>query len=752
MELCRNYGTNLQLEHHDLPTEQDGTRSCSGTAVIEDHLEVTHEQFLNSISNHAPKKAEINNNKGGLRRFTKLMGNRSFNLNREAAENSTGRNSQNIKYDENFDSNRSLNSAASYTVGSLETLKVSNASRMNRNDKIDSSKRRDKNKNRWNPLIRIIKVKTTPSDVNESFNVQQFQMRTERSIDDNIHSGRQRARTEDSRSGFLHGQRIRSTPGPLATSSNGNKNVDVLSHAVRDMVDDNIRGRFHGIDMLYLGDGRFTSSVAATVAPWDTPFAYTFTGQPPHWPPQRIVEEMLLSSSGRNTPEIILDGFMPGPDGRWIVQVDIPRENISIAANNTTTLQSKRLLDCSSDLSKSVDQPTHAVASRDEYNSDQSSLQLQQVIWGSEMPQIHLTDSRNDSDEDAIHVLASRCSIPIDTDNNSFLIGSKEHITAVHDVISVTLAKGQFADTCRILNFILRGIPTVTDPDLRYFRGALLHNLGIVQLWQEEEHLKAARSIQEAIHERQKSLPPKHPDIVASFVRKGDACFVVGDIKGAICALESALSLSSPEHLVRAIVLNNLGVAYYFDRGGKLALEEFMKSLAIQRSWLESTMRRETTVYYAAITLCNMGKVYLELAEFDLSLHAYEEAVLLLTSVFSKDHDMVLSCLSSLAVAKSQKGDLDHGLQILQGCLRSQNNRFGEMSTASIETVGLIGCLHAKKGEFGAAIKNLSIVRKWQKIHLSPQHHSSQKIKESIKLLENRLGIVRSPSVAKVWV
>ena len=108
-----------------------------------------------------------------------------------------------------------------------------------------------------------------------------------------------------------------------------------------------------------------------------------------------------------------------------------------------------------------------------------------------------------------------------------------------------------------------------------------------------------------------------------------------------------------------------------------------------------------------------MGKVYLDLAEFDLSLHAYEEAVLLLTSVYSKDHDMVLSCLSSLAVAKSQKGDLDHGLQILKGCLRSQNNRFGEMSAASIETIGLIGYLHAKKGEFGAALKHLSSVRKW---------------------------------------
>jgi tetratricopeptide (TPR) repeat protein len=295
-------------------------------------------------------------------------------------------------------------------------------------------------------------------------------------------------------------------------------------------------------------------------------------------------------------------------------------------------------------------------------------------------------------------------------------------------------------------------VTTLTDPDLRFLRGALLHNLGIIQMWQKGTRSNAIQTFQSAIYERQQLLPSEHPDLVASFARKGEACFAIGDLKGAVRSLESALSLTSPDHLVRAKVLNNLGVVYYFERGGKAALKEFIKSLSIQRSWLESTIRRETMIYDVVVTLCNMGKVYLELAECNQSLNAYEEAVLLLTSVFSKDHDMVLSCLSSLALAKSQNGDIDHGIQILQGCLRSQNNRFGEMSAASIETVGLIGYLHAKKGEFGAALKHLSIVQKWQKIHLSPQHQSSLRIKDSIKMLENKLGIVRSPSVTRVWI
>lgn len=734
-----------KLDQNNETTDQDGMMTTSiyclsnelQPATFEDHLEVTREQYLHSISIHLSNETEINRNRGGLRRFTKLLGNRSLNINRDAADISARKLSRNDDNDENFDGNRSLNSAANYTIGSLETLKASNARMLKQNEMLASTERNDKHKSRWNPLKRIIKIKPTPLDFDNSF-------RTEQAVR-KIYSARHRAHTEDSRSGLSHGQRVHIAPNQSFSG------IDV-SQADRDKVDDKIRGRLYGVDMLSLGDGRFISSVATSVAPWDTPFVYTFTGQTPHWSPQRIVDEMLLSSSGRKAVEIVLDGYIPGPDGRWIVQIEVPRESSPISMINVETSGLKGVPNTLSCPTPTATQQSLCDSFDDVCNSKQSSLQLQQKIWGSEIPPIHFSDSLCQSDEDAMHALASRCSIPIDTDNDSFLIATKEHVEAIQDVISINLTKGQFAETCRIFNLILRGISTVTEPDLRYLRGAILHNLGIVQMRQENTRRQAVLTIQKAIHERQNSLPPKHPDIIASISRKGEACFAVGDLKGAISALEAALSITSPQHLVCAKVLNNLGVAYYFDRGGKPALKEFIKSLSIQRNWLESTIRRESMVYDAVITLGNMGKVYLELAEFDLSLHAYEEAVLLLTSVFSKDHDMVLSCLSSLAVVKSQSGDLDHGLQILKGCLRSQNNRFGEMSAASIETIGLIGYLHAKKGEFGAALQHLSIVRKWQKIHLPPQHQSSLKTKESIKILENRLGIVRSPSIAKVWV
>lgn len=216
--------------------------------------------------------------------------------------------------------------------------------------------------------------------------------------------------------------------------------------------------------------------------------------------------------------------------------------------------------------------------------------------------------------------------------------------------------------------------------------------------------------------------------------------------------LQTALTMIPTDHLIRAKVLNNLGAAYYFNRDGKTAVKEFTKALEIQRQWLEGPLRRETTVYYAAVTLCNMGKVYLELSDFNLSFYLYEEALLLLTTIFRTDHDMVLTCLASLAMAKARKGQLDNALQILQGCLRSQNSRFGMLSSASMETVGLSSYLYARNGDYESALKCLFTVRKWQKANLPEKHPALLKSKEVIKALEAKLGTNKVSTVAKVWV
>ena len=186
-----------------------------------------------------------------------------------------------------------------------------------------------------------------------------------------------------------------------------------------------------------------------------------------------------------------------------------------------------------------------------------------------------------------------------------------------------------------------------------------------------------------------------------------------------------------------------------------MALKEFIKAHTIQRHWLEETRAymREKIVYESAVTLCNMGKVYFEWLALDMAMQAYEEAVLMLTSIFSKYHDMVLACLCSLAMVKSHKGEYRHSLQILNGSLRSQNQRLGELSLSSIETIGLISYVSAKNEKYDDALKYSNIVLKWQQSNLNETHPAFVRTKEAIKMLgkkikEKNKGIIKERNIA----
>jgi tetratricopeptide (TPR) repeat protein len=161
--------------------------------------------------------------------------------------------------------------------------------------------------------------------------------------------------------------------------------------------------------------------------------------------------------------------------------------------------------------------------------------------------------------------------------------------------------------------------------------------------------------------------------------------------------------------------------------------------LEIQRHWLESPIRRETNVYDAAVLLGNMGKLYLEQPDYDLAYFVYEEALLLQTTVFRKDHDIVLASLTSLALAKAQNKQLQKALQILTGCLRSQNVRFGPNSVASIDTTGLMGYLYAREENYDEALKCLSKVKKWQSARLPVSHPALEATSKAIKKLEESI-------------
>lgn len=581
----------------------------------------------------------------------------------------------------------------SYTVASNDTVKASN--RSSKGERCGFKK-----KGSWNRIKRMIGVKTAPADsetIGQSFSFP--------SSDDYSTT----AKCSTLKRQNVAAKRVRSCP------QSGLVDQEMLDHT--------IVSRLDGIDLIPLHSSRLVSKVLHPKFPQPDSASLhcpSFAGLSFVASPADLIARALEASGGRNHPEIVLDGFLPGCDDRWTVQV----ERVSTGRHSGWT--------------------AHIGNQRAASNLSHPQ-QLRSTLWGTEIPPTNLTDvEKVDAAEDPVLLLAAECSVPIDVDEDTFIVSSRDHLMAIHEIAATPLSRGNFTLALQVFFKLLKGLDLVSD--YPFLKGTVLHNIGMIELWQ-GEYKKALSSFTRAVEERIRHLPKNHPDTVVSMARKGMTLFALERLNEATTTFETAMALVPREHLTKAKLRNNLGVLYYHKGSFAASLKEFTKSLEIQRTWLESSIRRESLVYDAATTLSNMGCVYMERRDHDLACHVYEEALLLQTTIFRHDTDFVLESMSNLAYAVARNGNVQRAIQILQSCLRLTKGRFGSSYPDSIEITGLVGFLQVKAQNYQEAMKSLSTVRKWQKANLPPSDPCCQHAIGIIELVEEKLE-----SRTSVWV
>lgn len=98
-------------------------------------------------------------------------------------------------------------------------------------------------------------------------------------------------------------------------------------------------------------------------------------------------------------------------------------------------------------------------------------------------------------------------------------------------------------------------------------------------------------------------------------------------------ALDIRNKLQKRDQLEVAKIYNNMGCVYY-QKGDKLAaLNLFIDALQIQRRFFQP-IKRESLIHDTSITLGNMGKIYVEQNDFDMSFFLFEEALMVSLWIF----------------------------------------------------------------------------------------------------------------------
>jgi hypothetical protein len=391
----------------------------------------------------------------------------------------------------------------------------------------------------------------------------------------------------------------------------------------RIQLDDAIRGRMDGMDVLSLGPARLPLSRKKAPTSAFEKFVDTMN---PSLTPSAMVMRMIVTSAGRESSEMVLESFMPGD--RWMVRREEEPVDEMLASPATRRFSPV---------------PTLSSTDEDECGSsvtcgDEDLTRLMGSMWGTEnkAPPTHSQPPQTDqqSQDDDIMQLASACNVPIDIDEDTFIIETPHHLHSIHEIAAIPLRRGDYENALKVFEKILKGLQSRHEHKPHHLIGSTLHNIGVVQMWQ-GKFAEALYSFLNAVAMRREALPTNHPDIAVSLVRQGFAQLALDQLGCASDSFKQALDLCPLENASRAKILNNLGVVQYLKQDLISAVKGFTSALEIQRKQLTGRIRRETIIFDATNTLSNMGKLYLEKPDFDTSFFVYDEAILVSVDVLS---------------------------------------------------------------------------------------------------------------------
>ena len=515
-------------------------------------------------------------------------------------------------------------------------------------------------------------------------------------------------------------------------------------------MDDAMRGRMDGMDVLSLGPARLVSNRRSQVL--DDCDSYVETMNTP-LTPSKMVSDMILKSAGRDPPEMVLEGFMPGGDDRWRVSMEeplvFPQEPVVIIS--PAPAETASTSDCGSSLSCPALAASECGSSLTCGEDDLTALMG--TMWGLEKPPpTHATASPEPVDDDVFQ-MASACNVPIDVDEEAFMVETSQHLRSVHDIASIYLSRQDYEGALTIFFKILKGLKLKHEEKPHFVIGSTLHNIGIIQMWQ-GRFSEALITFDQAVAMRMDVLPSKHPDIAVSLVRKAFCEFALDRLADSADSFGKALALCPAKNATRAKILNNIGVVQYQSRLLIQALTAFAGALEIQRKLLEGPVRRESIIFDATTTLQNMGKFYVTKCDFGTGLDVFQEAMVVSTfkrficflrshlttydrqlqqTAFRKDSPIVLENLGNLAYTKIKTGDLSKATEMYNCILKAQEVQNGKESREYNETLGLLGLILTLQQEHSEALSCLTAALKWQEENLGATHPSVQFTKGLVK-------------------
>jgi tetratricopeptide (TPR) repeat protein len=375
--------------------------------------------------------------------------------------------------------------------------------------------------------------------------------------------------------------------------------------------------------------------------------------------------------------------------------------------------------------------------------------QKEKSIWGEKVPPSHMTQIKNTK---RIQRSASKS----DESETVFEVQTLDQLNLAHEHAVEPLQNGDIDEAIHRFMKILRSLQvkyscSSTNTPENHVIASTLHNIAILYTFNMQFEV-ALNYITQAVNMRVKCLGYYHSSVAVSFAKQGMIYFALETLGSSVRAFEQALDIqielsNNSDRIQTSKLLNNIGVAYFHLGEKRNALDRLMRALKLQKQRIDESLSRESSIFDTSITLSNLGKVFLKRRDYSMATYVYEEAVMIQTSIFSKDHPIILESLGNVAYSKAMANDKTNALEVYKSLLEMQLKQFGEKSRDVFETKALMGILYTQQSNYSVALRYFNEAYEWQKLNLDSNHPA---LRFSKNVIDQLTSLVNGDNVAFV--
>ncbi|CAF3820338.1 unnamed protein product [Rotaria sordida] len=260
--------------------------------------------------------------------------------------------------------------------------------------------------------------------------------------------------------------------------------------------------------------------------------------------------------------------------------------------------------------------------------------------------------------------------------------------------------------------------------------------LGLIK-YNQGEYNMAVEFYEKALDIYEKTLPPNHPDLAASYNNIGLVYDKMGEYSKTLSSYERSLEIRKialpPNHSDLAASYLNIGSVHYSMGEYSKALSSYERSLEIQKLALPPNHPDLASSY------SGIGLVYDNMREYSKALSSYERSLEIRNIALPSNHPDLAASYNNIGLVYDKMGEYSKALSSYERSLQIRKIALSPNHPDLATSCNNIGSVYSNMGEYSKALSYYEKAQEIWKKSLPPTHPHIALVKSNIDIIKKKL-------------